>query len=51
MSVGGRNKGAVLATRTLKEGSKVRYSKEDYLKMVEDRGVQNLAMSKNSPRI
>lgn len=45
MSIGGRHKGIPIANRTIKEDGKIRYSKEDYLKMVETKGMQNLALS------
>ena len=47
MSIGGRHKGIPTASRTIKENGKTRFSKEDYQKMVEDKSIQNMAMSKN----
>lgn len=49
MSINGRSKGTLEeSSKTLRDQGKVRYTREDYLKMVNDRSMKNLAMSKYS---
>jgi hypothetical protein len=46
MSVNGKSKGTLESvSKTIIDNGKVRYTREDYLQMLNDRSMKNLAMS------